>query len=196
MLACIATAQSGRGLLLVGIGGHGCSGKTTLARSIAGAIIVATEEFWDGREFRMDRLRREVIDPLRCGDRARYAGWDRSAGGAAETPAEAPAEAPAGEAAVAQAGLRTIEPSGVVVIDGVCALHRMLRDAYDVRIWVDAPRAVRLARALARDGECAREAWEEHWIPSEERYVAQDDPIGCADLVVDGCADPVVDGCA
>ena len=37
---------------------------------------------------------------------------------------------------------------------GVCALHTLLRDAYDLRIWLpDAPRETRLARAVARDGE-------------------------------------------
>jgi uridine kinase len=70
----------------------------------------------------------------------------------------------------------------------VCALHRRLRDAYHVRVWVDAPRDVRLARGVERDGEEARRTWEDVWMPSEERYVERDDPVSCAHLVVDGSA--------
>ena len=79
-----------------------------------------------------------------------------------------------------------VAPDGIVVVEGVCALHRTLRDAYDVRVWVDAPAEVRLARGVARDGEAARRTWLEVWMPREDRYVATDDPVACADLVVDG----------
>ena len=55
---------------------------------------------------------------------------------------------------------RCVLPRGIVVIEGVCALHRRFRDAYDVRIWVDAPYEVRLARGIERDGDEARRIWE------------------------------------
>ena len=83
-------------------------------------------------------------------------------------------------------GLRTILPDGLVVVEGVCALHRMFRDAYDVRVWVEAPYDVRLARGVERDGEASRTTWVERWMPSEDRYVARDDPIPSAHVVVDG----------
>ena len=73
-----------------------------------------------------------------------------------------------------------------MIVEGVCALHRMFRDAYDVRVWVDAPYETRLARGVARDGEAARSTWVERWMPMEDRYVERDDPVACADLVVDG----------
>jgi uridine kinase len=73
-----------------------------------------------------------------------------------------------------------------VVVEGVCALHRSLRDAYAVRVWVEAPYDVRLARGIARDGEQARSTWVDVWMPSEDRYVAADDPIPSAHVVVDG----------
>jgi uridine kinase len=60
------------------------------------------------------------------------------------------------------------------------------REAYDLRIWVEAARELRLARGIARDGEQARAVWEDHWMPSEDRYVEEDDPISAADLIVDG----------
>ena len=82
--------------------------------------------------------------------------------------------------------MRVVEPEGIVVVEGVCALHRTLRDAYAVRMWVEAPYDVRLARGVARDGEAARATWVDVWMPSEDRYVERDDPVCCAHLVVDG----------
>jgi uridine kinase len=152
--------------VLVGIGGRGAAGKTSLARSIPGAVIVSTDEFWNGREFELSRLRREVFDPLVAGDSARFASFDWSAQEAR--------------------GERVIHPAGVVVVEGVCALHRMFRDDYDLRVWVETPRHVCLARGIARDGESARATWEEVWMPMEDRYVERDDPVAAADLIVDG----------
>ena len=164
LLDLIAAAGTGR-VVLVGIGGHGAAGKSTLAHQIPDAQLVSIDAFWDGESFALERVRREVIEPLRLGTAARYEAWDW----AGQRPA----------------GMREVEPRGVVVIEGVCALHAMFRDAYDVRVWVEAPRDVRLARAVARDGEASRREWEERWMPSEDRYVERDDPIACAHLVVD-----------
>jgi uridine kinase len=166
VLDLIAAARSSRGFTFVGIGGRGGAGKSTLARHIEGAQVVSTDEFWDGEGFELSRLRAEVFEPLVAGREARYASWDW----AARRPG----------------GTRVIEPRGVVVVEGVCALHRMFRDDYDVRVWVEAPYEIRLERGVARDGEAARRTWVEQWMPSEERYIARDDPVACAHLVVDG----------
>ena len=166
VLDLIAAARQDDGLTLVGIGGHGAAGKTTLARMVPGAQIVSTDEFWDGEGFDLDRLEREVVARLARGEAATFASYDWAA---RET-----------------RGSRTVEPTGVVIVEGVCALHRKLRDAYAVRVWVEASYDVRLARAIARDGEAARQTWVDVWMPSEDRYVERDDPVGCADLVISG----------
>jgi uridine kinase len=155
------------GLFLVGIGGRGGAGKSALARRFVGAQVVGTDEFWDGSEFELSRLKREVVEPLRRGEQARFRGFDWDAKQLFEHE-------------------RVVRPEGVVVIEGVCALHRMFRDAYDLRIWVDAPRELRLARGVERDGEDARRTWEEVWMPGEDRYIERDDPISAAHLIVDG----------
>ncbi len=165
LLDLIAVASEDGGFVLVGIGGHGAAGKTTLARMIPDAQLVSTDEFWDGEGFDIERLSREVVTPLSRGRIARFASYDWSA------------RRPRGS--------RTVEPSGIVVVEGVCALHRALREAYAVRAWVDAPYDVRLARGVARDGEAARATWVDVWMPSEDRYVERDDPVSCAHLVVD-----------
>jgi cytidylate kinase len=60
--------------------------------------------------------------------------------------------------------------------------------AWDVQIWVDAPRDVRLRRARERDGSALLHRWLEDWMPSEERYAAREQPELRADLVVSGVA--------
>lgn len=166
MLDLVAAVSSDRGFAFVGIGGRGGAGKSTLAAMVPSAQVVSTDQFWDGEGFDLVRLRAEVFEPLLAGREAQYAAWDWAA------------RRPGGECAIA--------PAGVVVVEGVCALHRMFRHAYDVRVWVEAPYEVRLARGVARDGEAARATWVERWMPMEDRYVARDDPVSCADVVVDG----------
>ena len=170
VLDLISAAGPARPFTFVGIGGRGGAGKSTLAARIDGAQVVSTDEFWDGAGFELSRLRAEVFEPLLAGSDARYAAWDWTA----RLPG----------------GVRVVVPRGIVVVEGVCALHRIFRDDYDVRVWVEAPYETRLARAVARDGEAARATWVETWMPSEDRYVESDDPIACADLVVDGGSPP------
>jgi uridine kinase len=166
VLDLVAAASPARGFTFVGIGGHGGAGKSTLAARVPGAQVVGTDEFWDGEGFALSRLRSEVFDPLVAGRVARFESWDW----AARRPG----------------GLRSVSPEGIIVVEGVCALHRMFRDDYDVRVWVEAPYHVRLERGVARDGEEARATWVERWMPMEERYVERDDPVSCAHVVVDG----------
>jgi uridine kinase len=44
----------------------------------------------------------------------------------------------------------------------------------------------RLSRGIERDGEAAREMWENNWMVSEDIYVKEHKPFEIADLVVDG----------
>jgi uridine kinase len=167
VLARVAALAAARPLVLVGIGGHGAAGKTTLARLIPNAQIVGTDEFWDGSGFELSRLRADVLEPILNGEQAEYCAFSWELRARLDEP-------------------RVVRPAGVIVIEGVCALHELFRQAYDLRIWVEAPRELRLERAVERDGEDARRIWEEQWIPSEERYIQHDDPISAAELIVAG----------
>ena len=127
---------------------------------------MATDSFWNGFEFELDRLRADVVNSLLAGDVAEYDEWDWS------TKERGPH--------------RTVRPSGTVIIEGVCALHQMFRDDLDIRIWIEAPYDIRLARGVERDGEESRDTWVDVWIPNETAYVERDDPIKCAQLIIDG----------
>lgn len=170
LVALVTEAHRGRELTVVGIGGHGAAGKTTLARALATAVdavqVVSTDSFWNGSQFDLGRLRTQVLDELLAGRDAAYDEWDW--------------------AARRTNGRRTVSHGGVVVVEGVCALHRMFRDDQQVRVWVDAPVEVRLDRGVARDGEAMRSTWTDVWMPNEDAYVRADEPVACAHLVVDG----------
>lgn len=166
----IHAASADGALTLVGIGGRGGSGKSTLANAIEASLpdvqVVPTDAFWNGSQFDLPRLRADVVEELLRGRPAVYEAWDW--------------------AARAAAGWQAVIPSGVVIIEGVCALHEMFRHDLRVRIWVDAPYELRLARGVARDGEASRATWTEVWMPSEDAYVSRDNPISCAHVVIDG----------
>ena len=72
-----------------------------------------------------------------------------------------------------------------MVVEGVCALHRSLRDAYAVRVWVEAPYDSGSSAALRGTGGGAKDL--DRRLDAVGGPVCQgDDPLGCAQLVVDG----------
>ena len=152
--------------LLVGVDGAGGSGKSTFAATLSDKVV-ATDDFiaapWEWYDF--DRLRREVIAPLLSGEPARYRRMDWADGELKEW--------------------HVVEPGGIVVIEGVGALDVSLRDAYDLRVWVDTPREICFRRGLERDGEQALPLWEA-WSEKEQRYWDEQLPRDSAHVVVDG----------
>jgi uridine kinase len=177
VLAALRRPRAGRATRLVGVDGCGGSGKSVVAEwvalSLPGLVVLHMDDFYvpDAREdvgghFDWRRLEREVLSPLRRDEVARYQVYDWAAGELGEW--------------------REVPPGGGVVVEGVTATRLELASAYDLTIWVDCPRELRLARGLARDGEGARSKWERDWMPAEDAYVAAHRPDERADLVVDG----------
>jgi uridine kinase len=158
--------------VFVGIDGRGASGKSTLAdqaaAAVAGSAVVHVDDFWGPSiaEWDWDRFRAQVLVPLLAGRPARYQvwEWERDTGG------------------------RWIDvpPGGLVLVEGVSCTRAEAGVPWSLQIWVDAPREVRLARALQRDGPERMRRWLEDWMPSEEAYVARERPQDRVDLIVDG----------
>lgn len=168
----VAAAVRPTGLAWIGVDGFGATGKTTLAAKIAAAVptasVVHVDDFahpdiptWD-----TERFLREVRDPLLRGEPAHYrvGAWDRGD--------------------LAGAAVVTVPARVPVVVEGVSATDDRLGIDWALRLWCSAPRAERLARAMARDGERMRRVWEEEWMPSEEAYARVQRPDLRADLVV------------
>ena len=154
----------------VGIDGFGGSGKTELAAAITAAVpavvVVHVDDFnspliteWDWERFRV-----QLLEPLLAGRPARYQiwNWDQNVGG----------------------DWVDVAPGGLVVVEGVSSTRAEAGTPWDLTIWVDAPRDVRLASALERDGEAMRAVWEQIWMPSEQAYAARERPQQRVDLIV------------
>jgi uridine kinase len=75
---------------------------------------------------------------------------------------------------------------GIIVVEGLFSLHHALRDAYDLKIWVQSHVDSRAARVTVRDGAEMVSFWEEEWAHREAAFFAQERPWEHADLVVAG----------
>ena len=74
-----------------------------------------------------------------------------------------------------------------LVTDGIFLQRPELDDLWDVRIWLDVPFDVALARALVRDAERIddpRTRYERRYWPGQRLYLEEVDPKGHADIVV------------
>jgi cytidylate kinase len=72
-----------------------------------------------------------------------------------------------------------------LVVEGVGAAARPVDPWAVVRVWVDVPADLRMARGVARDGEAMREEWE-RWAVREQQHFASDGTRDRADVRVDG----------
>ncbi len=184
----VARVLERRSLVLVAVDGGAGTGKSTFTRALAAQLepvapfaSVHLDNFFRPSAERgsalatvddhdWQRLRGQVIVPLRAGRDARYQLYD--------WPNDCLAQ------------WRTIAPTGIVLIDGVSSLRRELAADYDLRIWMSCLRATRVAR-LGRRGDTPTEEVE-HWMPSEDAYIRDHRPQARADLVIDASAEDVL----
>lgn len=156
---------------LVAVDGPSGAGKSTfadrLAEVLVGAPVVRSDDFrvpWDADPLTWwGPLRRAVLDPVRDGRPGvlRRYDWRRDEYGPAEEVPAAP----------------------VLLVEGVGAAWAGSPAAF--RIWIDAPRDLRRARAVGRDGPEYADAWD-RWSARETAFLAADGARARADLRVDG----------
>ena len=174
-------AQLGRGIV-VGISGVDCAGKSTLAASVPGALVIPGDEFTRPVAEREDYYESfdyaQVFDVVVPAVRAGYAGelalrvtdWEND-GWREQT--------------------IVLEPDAIVIVEG-CFLFRGREGELDLRVWLDLPidrvveRALRRPRDLERMGgpDGVRARYASRYLPAQERHLAEDDPRGRADLVL------------
>lgn len=173
----------GRNRLLIAIDGLGGSGKSTFSQCIreldSRIEVIQMDDFYlqsnlrpkmnledvpDGGNFDIDRLIDQVIKPYNNDKPIRYQKYDWI-------------EDKLGE-------LVEIDKGKILVIEGVYSLHKSLRSYFDIKIWVECNRDLRLHRGLVRDGESAYDNWVGEWMPLEDKYVKNQKPNKVAQYII------------
>lgn len=174
VLACPARLGGTR---LVVVDGPAGSGKSTVAARLAaaldGAQVVHMDDLYEGWTGLGDdvwrRLRDQVLAPLQAGRPGRYRRYDWDAGRFAEG--------------------HDVPVAPVLVVEGVGAAARPVEPLPSLRVWVEAPEALRLQRGLERDGEALRAEWLA-WAAREQAHFTADGTQARAEILVDGSVPP------
>ncbi len=169
---------------LVAIDGCGGSGKSTLAEQIVsrnvGGQIIHMDNFYkpsnersqleirekeSGADYDIMRLKQNIIIPIMNGLEARYQRYDWEVDKLAEW--------------------HTIEPNGLIIVEGVYSLSDQLHNLFDIKIFVECNRELRLKRGLERDGDNALDFWK-NWMIGEDKYLQEQKPGDRSDFIISG----------
>ncbi|WP_438285466.1 uridine kinase family protein [Bacillus wiedmannii] len=185
MIERIQEKYTEQSVIIIGIDGCGGAGKSTLANKIKSdfstVMVVHMNDFYlpsakivnehptnksIGADFDWKRLLQEVLDPISNGLEGHYKryDWEKDS----------------------LVGSHIVPACGIVIIEGVYATRQELAGMYDLKIWVNCPRETRIKRGIARDGEAARDMWENNWMVAEDMYVENHKPHEFVDFIIDG----------
>lgn len=163
----------------IAVDGHGGSGKSRFAEELAGLLkaqIIHIDNFagYDNPNNWWQRLVSDVFVPIQAGQKELY--YDRSKWWKEHTPEPIKAQ----------------PVSDIMILEGVQALRRELREFIGYGIYVKTPRYVCIERGILRDSGKDDKSDEEiiqmwhQWYENEEEYIKRDNPEGYADVVIDG----------
>jgi uridine kinase len=158
---------------LVCVDGPAGSGKTTLAGSLAAALgsaahLLHMDDLFAGWTMTgaIARLSAGVLRPLAEGRPGSFHRFDWPTGRFSAVPTPVPV-------------------TEVLVVEGCGSSRRLLDPWTTLRIWVEAPQDLRLARGLDRDGADMAPQWH-RWQRTEAALFAAERTRERADLRVDG----------
>nr|WP_212756204.1 hypothetical protein [Flexivirga aerilata] len=155
---------------IVTIDGRSGSGKTTFADALAAdlgdAAVVHLDDLypgWDGLAATPRIVTAWVLEPLRAGRPAAYRRFDWETGEYADQ-----VLVPVQRFVVVEGAGSSVGPAGAYA---------------DVRVWLEAARATRKARGLARDGDAYAPHWQ-RWADQEDAVFGADRTRDRADVVI------------
>lgn len=170
--------DSGRPLLIA-LDGRCASGKTTLSQRLAEELscaVIHADDFFlrpeqrtaermeqAGGNIDYERLLEEVILPLKKGMPFSYRPYSCEIQALAE-----PVE---------------VIPRKINLIEGSYCCHPTLWEHYDMRIFMTAPKDLRLRRIAERNGDMLSR-FENLWIPLEEKYFSAFDIEQRCDVII------------
>jgi uridine kinase len=160
---------------VVALNGHSSSGKTTLSARLSAALpgsdVLHTDDLaWHHGVFAWDTLLlADVLPVVRSGEPLDY-------------------RPPQWIARQRSGSVRLPGDLQYLVVEGVGASQRSVRDAFDAVIWVETEEVTRLARDVVRveeNGEMSVADFHS-WMAEENAYVVAERPWESADWVVYG----------
>ncbi len=170
-----------KSLVIVGIDGKCGGGKTTLANTLANIYdchIISMDDFFlqqaqrtpermqeAGGNIDYERFIKQVVMPIR--DHQNMVKYNRF-NCQSQTFIE-----------VIKLPLRD-----VVIIEGTYSLHKLFRDIYDIKIFIDIPYEKQIERLSQRESEEKLNMFIERWIPLEEKYFLGMDIRRYSDFIV------------
>jgi uridine kinase len=174
LLERVKNIQRKHKTLLIGIDGVGGACKTTLSEylkeHLVGVSIVQLDDFYSPELNRADRNRvlEQVLLPLENNANAKYKIFDWRSNILIDW--------------------YTIKPGGIVIIEGVSALHSDFAEKYDFRIWISCSPEVGFGRGIERDkirdGVDNTDKWRNIWMPQEKEYGQSQQPQLRADYIL------------
>ena len=166
--------------ILIAIDGRCGSGKSTLGEKLAGkwdASLFHMDDFYlqpfqrtperlsePGGNVDRERFLNEVLLPLRAGIPVHYRRFD--CGTFTFEP------------------VQIIEPKAIAIIEGSYACHPLLRELYDLRVFLDVDPDIQLERISKRNGPEALKRFQSTWIPLEETYFRECAVPECCDYLI------------
>lgn len=166
--------------IIIAIDGRCGSGKTTLATELAtrfASNLIHMDDFFlrpeqrtherlsvPGENIDHERFLREVLLPLRQGHTFSYRPFSCGTQSLGEP--------------------ITVEPKPITIIEGSYALHPLLRQLYDHKVFLSVDSQTQEMRIRKRNGDRAWIQFRDRWIPLEEKYILQCEVMSVADTVM------------
>ena len=153
--------------VFVAIDGRCAAGKTTLAQALHGRYGYPTVHMDDFFLRSSQRTEERLARPGGNVDWERFLEEVIPGASGGETFFYRPFDCGRGELS----GRVEIPPCRVLVAEGAYACHPMLKEYYDLRIFLDVAPDEQKRRILRREGAEKAEMFQTRWIPLEERYI-------------------------
>ena len=161
---------------IVLIDGRAGSGKSTFAEALQQQLFRDGEsaprvihmdnifEGWDGLALGSDYMVRFILQPLARRETASWQDWSWVKN--------------------QRSSWREFSGGTPLIVEGCGALSRVSSELAHLRVWIEAPKELRHARWIERDGEKFNDYWH-IWAAQEDEFYQQEKSKQLADLVIE-----------